>query len=196
MSQTHQTGWAVPSSPIPSTLSDHITDLNAAYAYKHVQKGDKIGLEQWCHVNFLSKPMLDSLWRMRDRRKSRVEKRWPGGMNKGIKDIQNPMFIETIRKALVIGLVTQSAMLRSKSNSHITVNYNQPGLISSQSAVLYQGQDVSSATFTKRGAVFPAYRWIVYDKFESSNGKCTFNTVTVVHDGVTRGTIVGVNFGR
>lgn len=152
-------------------LSDHITNLNAAYAYKHVQKEGKIGLEQWCHDNFLSKPMLDSLWRMQDRLKGRVEKRWPGGMNKGIKDIQNPMFSETIRKALAIGLVTQPAMLRSKSNSHITVNYNQPGLISPQSAVLYQGQDVSSATFTKRGAVFPAYRWIVYDKFESSNGK-------------------------
>ncbi|ETS80751.1 hypothetical protein PFICI_08280 [Pestalotiopsis fici W106-1] len=115
-------------------FSDHITMMNVAYAYAHIIKEEEMDPAQWCHDHFLSQSSLDHLWSMQSRLRQKVNMRWPNRL--GVSDVRDPNYELTIRKALAVGLATQSAVLKKGTDTHITVNYNHSGLINADSAVM------------------------------------------------------------
>ncbi|ETS76248.1 hypothetical protein PFICI_11635 [Pestalotiopsis fici W106-1] len=161
-------------------LSDHITSLNAVQAYAKAFMEKKVDLNEWCLENFLSRAALDSVCTLRNRLIKLAEKRWPGCIPTVADDISADEYHVRIRKALAIGLCTQSAVKKIKTDLHMTVNYNKGGIISAESSVLYHGYDLSSMPINRASNGFPAYQWIVYDEFVSVAGKPTFSNVTVI----------------
>ncbi|KAK6221617.1 hypothetical protein LQW54_001389 [Pestalotiopsis sp. IQ-011] len=81
---------------------------------------------------------------MRQRLCELVTQKWPGKLQIHAVTIRDPEGTDHIRKALAVGVATQSAIHQKNTDSHVTVDYNHEGLISPQSAVLYKGYDVSN----------------------------------------------------
>ncbi|KAJ3566644.1 hypothetical protein NPX13_g7061 [Xylaria arbuscula] len=146
--------WACP-------LSDHVTQLNAFYAYLRAKKNDKNHLDIWCRDHMLSQENLEKIDKIRNQVafKYVTGKKDPGWT-------KEPEWSEettnNVRKALALGRFRTIATRLGRGETYKTVHHNQDVLPSPTSVVQYL-----------------EHNWVVYNRVDV-RARPYMTTVTVI----------------
>lgn len=140
-------------------LSDHITLLNAMYAFMRTRAEGTIDMERWCFDHFINESAVEEVCRVRDK----IKDVWTQELGQSHFTLSmarrtEPGYSTAVRRALAEGLFTHTAVLHK--GRYTNVHDAQPGL-------LLHTSSVSSA------------EWIVYDSFVKF-GLQYFQVVTAI----------------
>ncbi|KAK9773028.1 hypothetical protein SCAR479_10358 [Seiridium cardinale] len=93
-------------------LSDHIAQMNVFHAFAHMYDEKKVDPAQWCHDHFINMASALQATSIGGQLRDRSRKRWgePRDLRQPTKDLMDEDYHTSIREALAIKLVTQSAV--------------------------------------------------------------------------------------
>ncbi|KAK8113596.1 pre-mRNA-splicing factor ATP-dependent RNA helicase PRP43 [Apiospora sp. TS-2023a] len=166
----HRAADLVARAPFFSPGSDHITEMNAVYAYGAVKKQGKVNLTQWCFHYFLDPTAIEEALRVREQLEELALRTWGD-------DVPELPFAHrdyhlNLRKALALGLLTRSAIYHANL-------YKPTGRGLNQDVYRTVHDNCEAILAVQSGLCGEKHGWVVYSRFMATWMQ-VLHTVTAV----------------